>query len=125
MTQSAAAAPQLSLLGGFELTCGTEKLQPCVSGQRLLAYLAVHSRERPVRRTALADRLWCQAPPQRRASSLRSVLWRLPRPNGRPLVASTAATQRLAPEVQVDLWTGEARARTISSTAPGPAGVDL
>ena len=119
MTQSVVAAPQLSLLGGFELTCGTQQLQPCASGQRLLAYLAVHSRERPVRRTALAERLWCQVPPQRAASSLRSVLWRLPRPNGRPLVASTAATLRLAPEVRVDLWTGEARAHTISSTPLG------
>jgi DNA-binding SARP family transcriptional activator len=120
MTQSTAIAPQLSLLGGFELSIGEQQLRPCASGQRLLAYLAVHSRARPVRRAALAERLWCQAPPQRAASSLRSVLWRLPRPNGRPLVTSTAATLRLAPEVQVDLWAGEAQARAISSTPTSP-----
>lgn len=125
MVQSALASPQLSLLGGFDLACGDQQLPLCTSGQRLLAYLAVHCRTRAVRRTAVAERLWCDAPPKRAASSLRSVLWRLPRPHGRDLVSSSATCVRLASDVEVDLWNGEEQARNLRSGTSRPlAGLD-
>lgn len=93
MTQSAVAQrrPQLSVLGGFELTVGDEPLSLCASGEKLLAFLAVHGRFRPVRRTALAERLWSDTDPARASASLRSVLWRLPRPQGVQLVRTSSA----------------------------------
>jgi DNA-binding SARP family transcriptional activator len=113
-------APRLSLLGGFELTCGPEQLRLCASAQRLIVYLAVHSRTRPIRRTALAERLWSEVPPQRAASNLRSALWRLPHPQGRELLDCTPTSVRLAPDITVDLWAGEEQARAISNAARLP-----
>ena len=117
---SVATAPRLSLLGGFELNCGSEPLELCASAQRLLVYLAVHARMRPIRRTALAERLWSEVAPQRAASNLRSALWRLPRPHGRELVDCTQTSLRLAPDITVDLWAGEQQARAISSATQPP-----
>src|SRR5688572_19741364 len=119
MTQVALGLPRLSLLGGFELTCGEQQLPLCASGQRLLAYLAVHCRGRAITRTLVAERLWCDAPPKRASSSLRSALWRLPRLRGRTLVSSTPTTLRLADDLQVDLWTAENEARAIGVQGPG------
>jgi len=110
-----AAAPRLSVLGGFALTVDGEPLQPCPSAQRVLVYLAVHGRERPVQRRTLAERLWAETTSSRAAASLRSTLWRLPRPHDRELVRTTGSTVDLAPDVAVDLWAGEDQARRISA----------
>ena len=98
---------QLSVLGGFELALDDRPQPVCTAGQRVLAHLAVHSRVRAVRRTTLAETLWCDAAPNRAAASLRSVLWRLPRLPGAELVTSTASTVRLGADVVVDLWDAE------------------
>lgn len=113
--------PRLSLLGGFDLTLGPDRLEPCTSVQRMLVYLAVRGRARPVQRRAVAQELWSQVPSSRAASSLRSALWRLPRPDGRELVRATSTTLALAPDVRVDLWAGLDRARAIRAGAdPAP-----
>ena len=119
MTQSAVAQrrPQLSVLGGFELTVGDEPLSLCASGEKLLAFLAVHGRFRPVRRTALAERLWSDTDPARASASLRSVLWRLPRPQGVQLVRTCSASLHLADDVTVDLWHAEDTAQAIAASA--------
>ncbi|MDT0262714.1 AfsR/SARP family transcriptional regulator [Jatrophihabitans lederbergiae] len=119
MTQSAVAQrrPQLSVLGGFELTVGDEPLSLCASGEKLLAFLAVHGRFRPVRRTALAERLWSDTDPARASASLRSVLWRLPRPQGVQLVRTSSASLHLADDVTVDLWHAEDTAQAIAASA--------
>ena len=119
MTQSAVAQrrPQLSVLGGFELTVGDEPLSLCASGEKLLAFLAVHGRFRPVRRTALAERLWSDTDPARASASLRSVLWRLPRPQGMQLVRTSSASLHLADDVTVDLWRAEDTAQAIAASA--------
>lgn len=119
MTQSAVAQrrPQLSVLGGFELTVGDEPLSLCASGEKLLAFLAVHGRFRPVRRTALAERLWSDTDPARASASLRSVLWRLPRPQGVQLVRTSSASLHLADDVAVDLWHAEDTAQAIADSA--------
>lgn len=111
------SGPQLCLLGAFELTCGGDRVDLGASAQRLLAFLAVACRTRPVRRSSLAQRLWSDAAPRHAASSLRSTLWRLPHPRGHGLVSSTATSLALAPDVAVDLWVREEQAR-----APTPDG---
>jgi DNA-binding SARP family transcriptional activator len=105
--------PHLSVLGGFALTVGGSGIGMHSSGERLLAFLAVHGRQRPVRRTALAEQLWCESEPARAAASLRSVLWRLPRPTGQPLVEATKGGLRLVDEMQVDLWRAEDHAQSV------------
>lgn len=119
MTSVTAAppGPVLSLLGGFDLSLDAEPVPVCASAQRLLAYLAVH-RARPVRRGPLSERLWSDADPRRAASSLRSALWRLPRPAGRELVVTSPTTVTLAPDVRVDLWTSEDAARGLLHGRP-------
>lgn len=122
-SRSATAAtdgPVLSVLGGFDLVAGGRATTLCAAGQRLLSYLAVHGRERPVRRVALADRLWDDADPTRAAGRLRSTLWRLPRPAGGALVACGADGVQLAAGVRVDLWHAEDHARgLLRDDAPG------
>jgi DNA-binding SARP family transcriptional activator len=75
-------------------------------------------RGRPVRRSTLAERLWPETQPGRAGSSLRSVLWRLPRPRGRALVTGTSTVVRLHPDVAVDLWEGEELASDLCSAEP-------
>jgi DNA-binding SARP family transcriptional activator len=113
-------SPVLSVLGGFELTAGESPASLCSAAQRLLGYLAVHGRGRPVARTALAERLWDDNEPERAAGRLRSALWRLPKPGGRQLVSCTPTTVRLAPSVAVDLWEAEDQARGLRQ-ADAPA----
>jgi DNA-binding SARP family transcriptional activator len=114
---------RLQVLGDFELAFDGETHQVSLPGQRLLAYVAVAHRGRPVRRAALAERMWPEAPSARAASSLRSVLWRLPRPRGRALVTSTAATIRLNDSLRVDLWDAEEQARVIGTAEVPPCEV--
>jgi DNA-binding SARP family transcriptional activator len=113
MATSAPQPPQLLVLGNFELHFDGEPLRLSAPAQRLLAYLAISQRRRPARRAGLAERLWEDAAPDRAMSNLRSVLWRLPRPRGRQLVISDAATVRISPEVEVDLWQAETLVKTI------------
>ena len=108
-----APAPQLSLLGGFDLSCcgGSVRLSP--SGQRVLAFLALH-RHRSVPRAVLAERLWAYTDPRHAGASLRSALWRMPRLHDRPLVLAGATAVELAPHVRVDLWESEDRAQALT-----------
>lgn len=110
-------APQLSLLGEFGLSFGTERVQVRQPAQRLLAYLAVQ-RSRPVRRATLAERLWCDADPSHAAASLRTTLCRLPRRHEQALVTATPTHLALAPEVMVDLWQSEQAANAVTCLPP-------
>jgi DNA-binding SARP family transcriptional activator len=95
---------RLRLLGDFGLSSGDEPLRVSGPAQRVLAYVAVVHGHRPVRRTTLAERMWPDATPTRAAQSLRSVLWRLPRPRGRALLTARETTVQLLGELEVDLW---------------------
>lgn len=112
---------RLSLLEDFEVSFGGEVVPISMPAQHLLAQLAVVQRGRPVQRTALAERLWPEAMPSRAASSLRSVLWRLPRPRGRTLVTCTSTSVRLSEDVRVDLWEVEEQARILCEDDLPPA----
>ncbi|TNC42440.1 AfsR/SARP family transcriptional regulator [Mumia zhuanghuii] len=121
---SASLDPRLQVLGDFEMRLGDEVLRLSGPAQRLLAMLAVRHRERPARRTALAETLWPDTSPKRASSNLRSVLWRLPRSRGRALVTGTATGVRLWAGVRVDLWEAEAQARHLCrADTPPPTSV--
>lgn len=113
--------PSLSLLGGFDLSCCGGSVRLSLSGQRLLAFLALH-RHRAVPRGVLAERLWAYTDPRHASSSLRSALWRLPRPHDEPLVVAGPTALELAPHVRVDLWETEeqAQALTVEAVPPPP-----
>src|ERR1700712_4280655 len=104
---------ELSILGGFELDVGDQPLPVFPFGEKLLAFLAVRSRFRPVRRTALAEELWPDIEPARAAANLRSALWRLPRPGGYQLVRTAASGLHLATGIAVDLWHADDTAQAI------------
>jgi DNA-binding SARP family transcriptional activator len=89
---------------------------------RLLGLLAVVHGGRPAKRSAVAERLWCDGTSAQAASNLRSVLWRLPRPHGRQLVVSDATNLRLAPGLDVDYWRAQELARRLSGRASGTSG---
>lgn len=109
----AAGPARVSLLGDFGVSAGRRPLSLCASGQRVVAYLAVHGRGRPVTRTTLAAALWTDAPPSRAAARLRTALWRLAQLTQVPVVAATATTAALADGVDVDLWRAESQAHSV------------
>lgn len=117
-SEGATRPGRLRLLGDSEL-CHLDGPVPLTpSAQRLLAHLAVVHRGRPVRRVALAERLWPDTPPARGVATLRSVLWRLPRPRRRQLATCTSTSVRLSEHLEVDLWEAERLASSVS-TDPG------
>jgi DNA-binding SARP family transcriptional activator len=109
----ASLPPDLTVLGTFELTtCGSPV---SISGpsERMLAYLTVHGRAHPVKRTTLAAALWADSAPHLAAGKLRSLLWRLTRNTGKAVVTVAPNTVRLADRVSTDLWLAEDRARDV------------
>jgi DNA-binding SARP family transcriptional activator len=65
----------LELEGGFELRRKGEPWEPPLSGQRVLAFLALH--DRPLLRVFVAGALWPASSEARASASLRTVIWRL------------------------------------------------
>jgi DNA-binding SARP family transcriptional activator len=90
----------LSLLRDFQLTCDGVPVHLPMSGQRVLAYLAL--REGPMTRTGLAGTLWPETTEHRAMASLRSALWRVNRP-GLRLVEATATHATLTDAMTVDV----------------------
>ncbi|WP_051551274.1 AfsR/SARP family transcriptional regulator [Nocardioides sp. URHA0020] len=109
---------RLGLLGEFNLSLEGERQDLWLTAQRLLALLAVVHRTKRARRATVAERLWPDAPPGRAGSSLRSVLWRLPRPRGRALVIGNATEVWLSTDLKVDLWEAEEHAQLLRTTDP-------
>jgi DNA-binding SARP family transcriptional activator len=102
------------VLGEFAVTADDIPLPLCSSGQRLVAFLAVHGRGQCVTRSSVAAALWADTPPQRAAARLRSVLWRLSRAVGHPMVRASGAGLALDPGVAVDLYQAEDEARSVT-----------
>jgi DNA-binding SARP family transcriptional activator len=108
---------RLVLLGGFELSFEGQPVRVSPAAQRVLAVLGTLHRRVPASRVSLAERLWPDTPVEKATSNLRSILWRMPRPRARNLVAATATQVRLSDEVGVDLWEVEDLARSLDTDA--------
>ncbi len=108
-----ALAARLNLLGEFRLELDGQTHHVPGSARRLLALLTVNHRGRRVARGALAESMRPDSDPARATSTLRSVLWRLPRERGRALVLADATEVWVHPELQVDLWDAEAQAQLL------------
>lgn len=90
----------LSLFDGFELRCSGQRVELPMVAQRLVALLAIH--DRPLLRAFVAGTLWPDKTDARSLANLRSVLWRLRRPE-EELVQSCGAHIKLADCVDVDV----------------------
>lgn len=108
-----ALAARLNLLGEFRLELDGRPHHVPASARRLLALLTVVHRGRRAARGALAEAMRPDSDPARATSTLRSVLWRLPRERGRALVVGDAVEVWLHPEMQVDLWQAEEQAQAL------------
>ncbi|UWE11805.1 AfsR/SARP family transcriptional regulator [Actinacidiphila bryophytorum] len=114
----------LRLLGDFELRCGDTAVPVAAGSRRLMAFVALH--HHPVSRCRTGAALWPDAAAERAAASLRTALWRLPEPAGRPLVAAAGTQLSLDGAILVDLHQGSARAGELlepdGAAAAGPPG---
>jgi len=104
------AGIQLTLLTRFELACDGSVVPLPMSAQRLLAFLALHTR--PLLRPYVAGTLWPETSEERAHASLRSALWRLHRCGYYPIDA-VGPCLRLGSVVEVDLRTSEEFARGV------------
>ena len=94
------AALELRLLGGFRLGHGEASVDLTPRAEHLLAFLALRN---DLRRTAVSAQLWPDLDEAQARGCLRSTLWRLPRPEGVPLVATSGDRLYLTTFVQVDI----------------------
>jgi DNA-binding SARP family transcriptional activator len=106
---------ELSLLRSFELRKGERVVRIPLSAQRLLAFIALHSR--PLQRPYVAGHIWPDFPEEHANANLRTALWRLQRPSGH-LIDTRLGALALASNVAVDVHEVTARAnRVLGATA--------
>jgi DNA-binding SARP family transcriptional activator len=104
----AASSVRVTLLDAFGLTCDGSSVSLPMSGQRLVAFVALHPH--PVLRHYVAGSLWPDTTDERAGANLRSVLWRLHRAGLRVIDAADQQL-RLRADVSVDLREAETLAR--------------
>lgn len=90
----------LRLLGDFRLRHHDATVGLTPRAEHLLAFLALRSDQS---RTAVSARLWPDLDEVQARGCLRSTLWRLPRPDGLPLVSTSGDRLGLTSFVQVDV----------------------
>lgn len=112
---------RLTLIGGFALWRGSQKIAITTSGQRLIALLAL--RDGPVGRVHVAETLWPNCSAERSLASLRTTLWRVSQAGGRVIVA-TPAVLGLAAGIEVDVRNLAAATHRLNRCR-GPATIDL
>jgi DNA-binding SARP family transcriptional activator len=118
---------ELQLLGDFQLRHGETPVGLTPRAEHLLAFLALGQ---DLTRTAVSARLWPDLDEAQARGCLRSTLWRLPRPDGLPLVATPGDRLYLTSFVQVDITRLRERLdQWLPGDAPtvqiGPLGWDL
>jgi len=96
----AEGAPELRLLGGFDLRRGGDTVELPLNAQRLLAFVALH--ERPVLRVHVAASLWMDTTDDKAGANLRSTMWRIRR-TGHALLASSGRYLRVDEHVRIDV----------------------
>jgi DNA-binding SARP family transcriptional activator len=94
------ASLRLTLMGRFALWRGSQELGVPVSGQRLIALLALQ--DRSVRRLDVAAALWPDCSVERSLAVLRTTLWRVNRVSER-VIAATPSLLSLKPGIEVDV----------------------
>jgi DNA-binding SARP family transcriptional activator len=102
----------LELEGGFELRRNGEPWDLPLSGQRVLAFLALH--DRPLLRVYVAGALWPGSSEARASASLRTVIWRLHTPDT-CMIAISGSHLGLAEGLDVDVRETQRAARRILS----------
>lgn len=112
----------LALLGGFDLQVDTRSVQLPRRAQRLLVFLALHSR--PLARAYVADCLWLDASEGHAHGNLRSALWKLGHV-GCALVAVNSGCLSLDAGVTVDLHHSLDVANRLLEGGRGLAGDEL
>jgi DNA-binding SARP family transcriptional activator len=114
---------ELQLLGRFALSRDGRAVSLPATAQRLLAYLALHGGTAP--RAEVAEALWLDAVGDHAAASLRTTLWRMPRPRGGPLVDADAGGVSLPTTVVLDVQRLQvALDGALDDPLSAPAGVD-
>jgi DNA-binding SARP family transcriptional activator len=93
-------APQVMLLGGFDLRFQGEPVAVPMTAQRVLAFLAL--RDRAMLRLHVAGSLWPETTEARASANLRSALWRLGRP-GVDIIDASNGHLGLSDDVEVDV----------------------
>ncbi|MDN5794375.1 MAG: bacterial transcriptional activator domain-containing protein [Intrasporangium sp.] len=91
----------VSLVRDFEIRSGGAVLDLPPIAQRVICFLAIHSR--PVRRPFVSGSLWPDTDERRASASLRSALWRVPSPGGQPIVCTSSTHVWLDESVAVDV----------------------
>jgi len=89
----------LGLLEGFELRSNGAKVSLPMSAQRMLAFVALHTR--PLQRAYVAGSLWTEVDDHRAGARLRTALWRT-QGAGCHLLDATSTHVTLAEGVAVD-----------------------
>lgn len=114
----------ITMLGGFEVFRDDQLLDMPPSCQRLLA-LAVLKR-RAVPRSWMCRTLWPATRPDRAAARLRTTLWRLRPMGAQALLAITAQSIAIAPDVSVDWYESiDLIGQLLGHTDPAPPDRDL
>jgi DNA-binding SARP family transcriptional activator len=108
LTIRGGASVELRLLCGFDLRAAGQRMRLPLSGQRVVAFLALH--DQPVQRLYVAGSLWLDAPEERASARLRTALWRLRQPQC-CIVEATTTHLSLAPDIAVDVRDAVAAAR--------------
>lgn len=117
MLRESEAAVRLRLLDGFELRQGLKIIPVALSAQRLLAFLALHTR--PLQRVYVSGNLWLESSEMHANASLRTALWRLRR-QGRGVVEVTSRKLALSSTVVVDVREVAARAHRVLAQCAEP-----
>jgi DNA-binding SARP family transcriptional activator len=115
----------IRLLGSFDLSGPSGRVEVPLAGQRLVAYLAIQGH--PVRRSTVAAAIWPDVDEARARANLRSTVCRLGALA--PIIDATAASLAINPAVLVDVidlqhQVAAARTGSVRVTAPRP-GLDL
>lgn len=92
--------PRLTLIGGFVLRRDGREFGIAISGQRLIALLAL--RDRPVGRLHVAGILWPDYSSERSLADLRTTLWRVNQSCG-GVITATPSALGLGADIEVDV----------------------
>jgi DNA-binding SARP family transcriptional activator len=113
---------EVRLLGSFELLIDGRPIRVPLATQRLVAFLALHSRV--LMRAFVAGSLWGDSTERHAAGSLRSAIWRLP---GTPVTVlqASATAIRLGSGVKVDITEFREAARIMEPRDVMSASFDL